>query len=251
MDTLYLVRIIIISLLYGIGSSHILHTYLWVWFYHGVTGGLIIGAIMGDVATGALVGAQLNTLFLGMVFYGGALPADTFMATCIAVPMAIKYGYSYEETLLIAVPAATLGVFVVTFLRTMNTAIWIPFVEKAIEEKNLRKVELGSTLYPLLFAIVLSAPLCFVALYFGQNFVELLLNTLPAWFSKGLTAMSQLLPALGFAMYVRIIGTAKTIPFFILGFFMMEFFNLSILGVAIFGFILAYLTIYMNKELMG
>lgn len=250
MDTVYVIQIILVALLYGIGSSHIFHTYFWVWLYHGLVGGLVIGIIMGDPAKGALIGAQLNTIFLGMTFYGGALPADTFMATCIAVPMAIQLGLNWEETLLIAVPCATLGVLIVTLIRTINTSVWIPYVEKACATADERKIKLGSGLFPFLGAVALSAPIVFVALYFGPSFIESFINTLPMWISKSLTALSTILPALGFAMYIRIIGTKKTLPFFILGFFIMEFFNLSILGIAIFAFIMAYLTIYVDKDLM-
>lgn len=251
MDTSYIIRILIVAILYGIGSSHIFHTYLWVWLYHGLVGGLVIGIVMGDPAKGALIGAQLNTIFLGMVFYGGALPADTFMATCISVPLACTLGLSLDETLLVAVPCATLGVLIVTFIRSMNTAIWIPYVEKAVQNGDVKRIKLGSGLYPFLAAVALASPIVFVALYFGPSFIEVVINALPDWVSKSLNALSSLLPALGFAMYIRIIGTTKTIPFFILGFFMMQFFNLTIFGIAIFAFALAYLTIYMNKDLMG
>lgn len=251
MDSMYVIQIVIVALLYGIGSSHLLHTYLWVWLYHGLVGGLVIGIVMGDPAKGALIGAQLNTIFLGMTFYGGALPADTFMATCISVPMAIHMGLDWEETLLIAVPVATLGVMIITLIRTINTSVWIQYVEKACEEVNLRKIKLGSGIFPFLTAVLMSAPIVFVALYFGPGFIENFIEVLPEWISKSLTALSTLLPALGFAMYIRIIGTTKTLPFFILGFFLMEFFDLPILGIAIFGFILAYLTIYVNKELIS
>lgn len=251
METSYLIRIIIVSLLYGVGSSHLFHTYLWVWFYHGLVGGLIIGVVMGDPAKGALIGAQLNTIFLGMTFYGGALPADTFIATCISVPLAITLGLEWQETLLIAIPVATLGVLIKTLIRTLHTAIWIPYVEKAVNEVNTRKIKLGSGLYPFLMAVVLSAPVVFLALYFGTGFVENVINRIPDLISTSLTSLSMILPALGFAMYIRIIGTKKTLPFFILGFFMMQFFNLSILGVAIFAFILAYITIYIDKDLMS
>lgn len=250
MDSIYVIQIIIVALLYGIGSSHLFHTYLWVWLYHGLVGGLIIGIVMGDPAKGALIGAQLNTIFLGMTFYGGALPADTFMATCISVPMAIHLGLGWEETLLIAVPVATLGVMIITLIRTVNTSVWIQYVEKACEEGNTRKIKLGSGIFPFLTAVLMSAPIVFIALFFGPAFIENVLNVLPTWINTSLTALSTLLPALGFAMYIRIIGTTKTLPFFILGFFMIQFFELSILGIAIFGFILAYLTIYTNKELV-
>ncbi len=250
MDTTYVIQIILVAILYGIGSSHLFHTYFWVWLYHGLVGGLVIGFIMGDPAKGALIGAQLNMIFLGMTFYGGALPADTFMATCISVPLAIHLGLAWEETLLIAVPCATLGVMIVTLIRTINTSVWIPYVEKACETSDIKNIKRGSGIYPFLTAVVMSAPIVFVALFFGPSFIENVIEVLPSWINGSLTAMSALLPALGFAMYIRIIGTTKTLPFFILGFFMMEFFDLSIFGIAVFAFILAYLTIYMDKDLV-
>ena len=97
----------------------------------------------------------------------GTLPADTFMATCISVPMAIHMGLDWEETLLIAVPVATLGVMIITLIRTINTSVWIQYVEKACEEVNLRKIKLGSGIFPFLTAVLMKRTdrLCSIILW--------------------------------------------------------------------------------------
>jgi len=213
--------------------------------------GWVCGVIMGDPLTGTVLGATLGTIFLGVTFYGGAMAVDTRMATCLTVPLAISTGMDIDTAIAIAVPIAAFGIVLEPIVRTINTTVWGPFVDRAVDKLNFRRIRLGSGLLPLLTTILVTAPPMFVMLYLGDNVVNAMISAMPEWLTTALTAMGGLLPALGFGTYIRVIGTKKTIPFFILGFFMMKFFNLPILGIAIFAFATAYLTIYVNPELMG
>ena len=59
----------------------------------------------------------------------------------------------------------------------------------------------------------------------------------------GFGVAANILPAMGFGIFISLIGRPIQIPYFLAGFFVMKFFNLPVIGCAIFGFFLAYLSI--------
>lgn len=244
-----IVQILLIATFYALGKNRFFIAYIGNLHTMPFCVGWVCGVIMGHMTEGAILGATLQTIFLGVTYYGGAVPSDTRLATCIAVPLTIAAGLDTEAAMAIAVPFGALGAALEPVIRTVNTSVWGPFVDKAIEKLNFRDIMLGSSVYPFIVGWLLSAPIVIVILLLGQQAVGAVVASLPDWVTNGLTVMGNLLPALGFGTYIRIIGSVKTIPFFILGFYLMKFFDLSILGIAIFAFALAYLILFVNKDL--
>lgn len=240
----------IIALFYALGSTRLFVGYLGTFTFMPVCLGCAVGIVLGDPVQGTLIGATLQTVYLGITYYGGAMPSDTRIATICATAFAITSGMEMEQAMLLAVPFAALGVGLDPVWRTINTSVWGPFVDKACDELNYRKISLGANLFPFITGFLCSWPIVFVVLYFGQGIVSTAVASIPAWLTKSLSTMGGLLPALGFGMYIRVIGTKKTLPFFILGFYLMKFFNLSIFGIAILAFALAYILLYSDKDLM-
>ena len=239
----------LISLLYVFGSCRVNAGFLGTITFTPMVLGWFVGLILGDLKQGTLLGATMQTVFMGVTYYGGAMPQDTRIATIVATAFAIVSGMQPEASLAIAVPFGALGVAMDPIWRTINTSVWGPYVDKAVEEVNLTKIRLGSGILPFITGALVSFPVVFIVLYFGQGVVNMAVANLPGWLTHALSVMGGLLPCLGFGMYIRVIGTPKTIPFFILGFYLMKFFNLSILGIAIFAFALAYTLLFIDKNL--
>lgn len=240
----------LIACLYALGSTRFFVGILGTISYMPICLGFFTGLILGNPVQGTMIGAMVHTIYLGVTFYGGAMPADTRIATIVTASFAITSGLDTEASMALAVPFAALGVALDPIWRTINTSVWGPFVDRAANKLNLRDVVLGSGLYPFITGFLCSAPVVFVVLFFGQGIVVDTVQNLPAWLTKSLSTMGGILPALGFATYIRVIGTAKTLPFFILGFYLMKFFDLSIFACAIFAFGIAYLTLFVDKNLM-
>ena len=59
--------------------------------------------------------------------------------------------------------------------------------------------------------------------YFGPSAVTSVVNAIPERLVTGLTVAGGLMPALGFAMTVRVIGRKNYLPFFFLGFFLVKY----------------------------
>jgi len=73
----------------------------------------------------------------------------------------------------------------------------------------------------------------FMAVYFGAEIVQSVVNGLPQWVLNGMGAVSALLPALGFAMLLQILITPKLIPFFIFGFALAAYTGLDMLAITL------------------
>ena len=96
--------------------------------------------------------------------------------------------------------------------------------------------------------LLLRFPPVFILIYFGTDLVQKILNVLPGWFTNGLSVAGGVLPALGFAITIFVVGKSMLIPFFILGFFFIQYFQISTIGAAIFGICMALLIICFRRE---
>ena len=86
------------------------------WYTMGrpLVSGLIIGVILGDVRTGILMGAAVQTLYIGLVTPGLSMPADLNFAAYMGIPLAMVAGASTEYALSLSVPLSFLGVSLVS-----------------------------------------------------------------------------------------------------------------------------------------
>jgi PTS system mannose-specific IIC component len=74
----------------------------------------------------------------------------------------------------------------------------------------------------------------FLAIAFGQPLVEGVsnfFNTYP-WINNGIRAVGGMLPALGFAMLLKIMPVSKYPAFLLLGFVMFAYLKIPLLGIA-------------------
>ena len=81
----------------------------------------------------------------------------------------------------------------------------------------------------------------FFALYFGAEAVGSFMNSLPDWITNALGATGKLLPALGFAMTVNVIGRPQFLPFFLGGFFLAAYSGMTGIPLALMGLFIACL----------
>lgn len=233
---------------------------LWFWWAAGLAGysfiqtmksplvvGTVLGALTGNLETGVITGGSIEMVYLGMVAAGGNIPSDRVFAALIAVPIAIQTGVSPETAVSIAVPLGVLGVLVNNVRRTVN-AIFVHRADTYAEKGDVNAVWRCATVWPLALGFVLRFPLMFVINFFGADFVTTLLGMCPQWLLTGFNVMGGLLPALGFATVVFMIGKMKFLPLFIIGFFLVQYLKIPTMAAAIFGICLALLITFMGED---
>lgn len=222
-------------------------TGLWYWIVktdigYGIThvirqplfSAIPIGLIMGDLKTALIIGAGVQILYIGLVAAGSNLPADDSLAGLIAIPIAISAGLSTELAIAIAVPVGVMGVFIDQLRKTVNV-VFVHMADKYAEEGSAKKIVLAAVVYPTILSFFMRFPVPFFANMYGAEAVENFMNSVPEWLLHGFSVAGGLLPALGFALTMFVIGKKHLLPWFFIGYFLVQFSGIPIMGVAVFG----------------
>lgn len=195
---------------------------------------VFVGVITGEMSQAMIIGAGLQLVYLGVTSTpGGNVPSDPALAGCIAIPLGVAAGLNAETAIALAIPFGVLGVFVDQLRRTTN-AFWVHMADGYAEKANTKGIMRAAFLYPTLMGFIIRFPIVFVIDYFGVTVAQKLVEILPTWLSHSFEIMGGILPALGFAITLTVIGKKNLLPFFIVGFFGVMYLGLSTMAVAIF-----------------
>lgn len=239
-------RAILVGLLYWLGMGRAEYYFAFALRKPVVTGTLI-GFIFGDVQAGLLYGATIQLMWMGGIEAGGNIPADQGLAACIAIPAAIMTGIKPGAAVALAVPFSVLGVLI-NNLRRMFNSFFNTKVDKLIEQKRYDSVNKWEFLIPWMCNFVLYFTPVFVATLFGPSVLKSFINVIPTWLMNGLNNAGMMLPALGFALTIVVMGKKKYIPFFVLGFFMFATMKFSMLTGAVFALSIALIFSLLKQE---
>ena len=186
-------------------------------FMYPVISGTIIGFIMGDPVTGAMMGASINLIYLGMVSVGGETPSSPTMAAVFGVSLGMASGLDSDAAVALAVPFGIIASVFPTLLRSIYIAI------AHLVQSNMRKKNFGMMHFWFFSTIFIRAALgfivVFVGLFAGAEACTALVGALPGWAMNGLNVVGRVLPALGLAVgVVTVVKHSEEIVFFVIAF---------------------------------
>lgn len=213
--------------------------------------GVFVGLITGQMKDAVVIGGAMQLVYLGVTSTpGGNVPNDPALAGCISIPIGVLSGMTPEVAISLAVPFGVIGAFVDQLRRTANT-IWVHKADKYAEDANLKGIFTCAYIWPSVVGFIIRFPIVFIIDFFGVEFAKKLLEVIPQWLLNSFEIMGGILPALGFAITLQVIGKKALLPFFILGFFMVKYSSMGIMGVAVFavsGALLLYLFLFKKEE---
>lgn len=199
--------------------------------------GLVTGLLLGDMKTGVLMGAALEAVFLGNVNIGGVIAAEPVTATALATTFAIISNLEQNAAMTLAVPIGMLAAFVVMFLKNVFMNIFAPILDKAARENNQKMiVALHYGTWVIYYLII--ASITFIGILAGSGPVNTFVENIPERLMNGLSAAGGLLPAVGFAMLMKLLWDKKLSVFYILGFVLTAYLNLPAVAVAVLGVVI-------------
>lgn len=210
--------------------------------------GPLLGLLLGDIQTGLLVGAALETIFMGVINIGGASSAEPGLATALATAFAINMGAGVEVAIPIAVPLGIIGLQVKTLL---YVAVVGPFavkfdnMAKEGNSKGIAKLHFG--LWALQWGIYSLIP--FFAILFGSTATQNALEKIPEVIVHGLSIAGNLLPAVGMAMLLKILWDDKVAVYYFLGFILIAYFQTPLIAVAVIAVIIAIVSAGRDMDL--
>ncbi|SEJ84752.1 PTS system, D-glucosaminate-specific IIC component [Propionispira arboris] len=203
--------------------------------------GVFVGIITGNMVLSMQIGAGLQLVYLGVTSTpGGNVPSDPALAGCIAIPLGVLANMSPEVAIALAIPFGVLGVFVDQLRRTIN-AVFVHMADRYAEDANTAGIMKAAFLYPALLGFLIRFPIVFAINYLGESVIQNLLMLLPQWVLHSFEIMGGILPALGFAITIKVIGKKELIPFFVVGYFAVIYLKIDVMAAAIFGTCLALL----------
>lgn len=206
-----------------------------------LTIGVFVGIITGNMTLSMQIGAALQLVYLGVTSTpGGNVPSDPALAGCIAIPLGVMANMSPEVAIALAIPFGVLGVFVDQLRRSTN-AIWVHMADNYAEKADTKGIMRAAFLYPALMGFLIRFPIVFLINYLGANVAADILQILPERLMHSFEIMGGILPALGFAITIQVIGKKQMIPFFLIGYFVVIYLKLDVMSMAILGTCFAFI----------
>ena len=200
----------------GFSAIQIILVFVWVFIiaidqfdlleslYQPIVSGAVIGAILGDLETGLIVGGTYQLMTIGNMPVGGAQPPNAVIGGVMAVVFAIGSGLETTAAVGLAVPFALIGQYMVTLLFTVMSPM-MSVADKMAEKGDHKGIVnlnyLAMAALGLLFAVV-----CTIGMVGGAalgNTLTAVFDNVP-WLMAGLSAAGGMMRFVGFATLLRI-----------------------------------------------
>ena len=171
--------------------------------YQPIVTGAVIGAILGDLPTGLVVGGTYQLMTIGNMPVGGAQPPNAVIGGIMATVFAVSSGLETTAAVGLAVPFALIGQYMVTLLFTAMSPMMSmadKMADKADTKGIVRLNYLAMGMLGLLFAIV-----CVAGMIGGAALGTTLdaISQQYAWIMNGLGAAGGMMRFVGFAILLR------------------------------------------------
>jgi PTS system mannose-specific IIC component len=198
----------------------------------------VTGLVIGDVQTGLLIGGTLELMALGVYTYGGATIPEYSVGAILGTYFGKAQGF--EVGLSLAIPAALL----LTQVDVLNRFLNFVFVHRAdtyAEGGDSKSFDQMMVRYShMIWGFSRLIPV-FLAIAFGEPAVQAISGFFEAfpWINKGISVAGGMLPALGFAMLLKIMPIEKYPAFLLIGFVLFAYLKMPLVGIAIAGIAIA------------
>lgn len=106
----------------------------------------LIGAVLGDMKTGIIIGGTLEMIALGWMNIGAAVAPDAALASIISTVLVIAGHQSIGAGIALAIPLAAAGQVLTIIVRTITVAFQHA-ADKAAENGNLTALSLAARFF--------------------------------------------------------------------------------------------------------
>ena len=172
--------------------------------YQPIVTGAVIGAILGDLQTGLIVGGTYQLMTIGNMPVGGAQPPNAVIGGVMATVFAVASGLETTAAVGLAVPFALIGQYMVTLLFSVMSPLMAK-ADKCAENADAKGI-VRLNYFAMAALGILFAVVCVAGLLGGAALGETLfaLSDKFEWFMDGLGAAGGMMRFVGFATLLRI-----------------------------------------------
>lgn len=206
----------------------------------------LVGLAMGDLSQGIIVGIALELLFLGNIAIGAATTPDVIVGGVMGCAFSIQMNMGAEMALTIALPVAVFSAILDnTLFQSVANVAFAHLADGYAEKGDCRGVAamhlIAGAIRVISFGVL--ASVLFLA---GQGVMQGLVDIIPQAVIDGFNVVAGMLPALGFALLIRLMVNKQVAPFLFLGYLMAAYLGVPVIGVSAFG-VVAALVLVMNQ----
>lgn len=196
-----------------------------------------VGIILGDLKTAIIIGATLELMWLGVNNIGAYVPPDVISGTVVGAAVGILGGgdtaTAISTAVAVAVPVSLLVQQINMLVMTTNISL-VHRADKIAETGKASKLSGIHYIGGMMFFLSRAVPV-FLAVYFGSQFVQSILDSIPANVLAGFNVASKIIPAVGLAMLLTLMMKKNMWIFLLIGFVMAAYIKLPLLAVAMIG----------------
>ena len=203
----------------------------------------LIGAVLGDMKTGIIIGGTLEMIALGWMNIGAAVAPDAALASIISTVLVIAGHQSIGAGIALAIPLAAAGQVLTIIVRTITVAF-----QHAADKANLTALSWLHVSSLFLQAMRIAIPAVIVAISVGTSEVQGLLNAIPEVVTSGLNIAGGMIVVVGYAMVINMMRAGYLMPFFYLGFVTAAFTNFNLVALGVIGAVMAILYIQLSPK---
>ena len=232
------------GVIYWIGNNSFARGYFV--FSKPLVAGFLVGLVFGKPLEGAMIGAQINMIYLGWIGAGGASPADPCAAGVLSTAFVLATGLDMDAALVLAVPVGLVAIALYTMLMTVLAACG-HLAQKFIDDGKINSLWIPAWLLQLIITFIGYGIPCMLCAYFGSDLVYSLADILNGKILTVVSLIGGMLPAVGIAINLSFIFKDEARIWLVVGFIAAAYLSLGLIPIAMIGFVGAVLYFYRTK----
>lgn len=195
--------------------------------------GLVCGLIMGDVATGVILGVAVQAAFIANISTGGSTNSEIIYAAYGGIGLGLVSHADTGVAVSLAVLCGSLGLLLYNLIMIENS-FWNKRAEVAAQNGDVKGMWANHVVGAQICHFILRCfPIAF-AVYFGESFVNTVLNSVPQQVIDIMNVLGGLLPALGVALLMNLLIQKKlNFVYFAFGFIFLTFISSSMIALSV------------------
>lgn len=236
------IAIMIIAIIVGIDFW--LEAFFW---FRPIIVSTLVGIALGDVQLGMVCGGVTELAFAGLTPAGGTQPPNPVLAGVMTTVIAYTTGTDAGGSMALALPFSFLMQYVILFCYS-SFSLFMKGVDEAAANADYKKIVRTNIVCTALIALAYGV-VVFLCSYVAQDAMKALVESMPDWLVHGFEVAGGILPAVGFAMLLKVMLKLEYLPYVIVGFVIACFLDFSnLLPIALVGTALALLSYFQDRD---
>lgn len=208
--------------------------------------GALAGLIMGDPVTGVICGGLIQPMFLAFTNAGGNVPQDKGNSTLVATAVVISTGMDPTVAITLCIPLALL-LAQLTNVKKILRSYTSEQINTAAENGDIAGAKRWSLISIVLGALLFFVPITIIC-YLGAGVLQNIDQVIPAWLMSGFGVAAKLIPVIGVAATMVIIGRKDFLPFFVFGFFICKYTSINNMQLLVYAGLLVFFYFIVSKQ---